>query len=487
MEQPQAAATVGNQFVSQYYTVLHASPRNLYRFYSDASTLTFADIRPDGHHSTKTVTTQKLIHETVLTQGYEEALTEVFSVDSQYSTGGGVVVQVTGALQCKGKARRQFVQTFFLAVQEKGYYVLNDIFRYLPPQPPSYGLDAAAAVPVLVPAQSVAMPPGYTLAAPPPPGVALAAGVLPAQPCTGIAVPLPMPLPVPVPVVPQQQQAQQQVPAAPAATPAPEAGSEAPPPAAPQSYAERLRQAPPAAKPPPPAGEPPAPYGPVPVAGPPASDGRRSVSPPIVDEGLISSVFVRDIPAVVTLEGLCNALEAFGPLRPNGVILKQQRGKESYAFVDFLAPESAQACIRQGLEMEGRRLKPVEKRPLLFVRGGRGGGAPPGRGERGSFRGGRSMRGGYLQPPYLDGRAPYGGGSGGMGMPPSAVMHGMVPPERTGSGGPGRYEGGSGRYDDRGRGRGAGTRQPGAQQQQLQQAPPAAEPAPPAAGSGGES
>jgi hypothetical protein len=44
----------------------------------------------------------------------------------------------------------------------------------------------------------------------------------------------------------------------------------------------------------------------------------------------------------VTLEGLCNALEAFGPLRPNGVILKQQRGKESYAFVDFLAPESAQ-------------------------------------------------------------------------------------------------------------------------------------------------
>ena len=47
--------------MSQYYTVLHASPRNLYRFYSDASTLTFADIRPDGHHSTKTVTTQKVL------------------------------------------------------------------------------------------------------------------------------------------------------------------------------------------------------------------------------------------------------------------------------------------------------------------------------------------------------------------------------------------------------------------------------------------
>lgn len=33
----------------------------------------------------------------------------------------------------QGKARRHFVQTFFLAVQEKGYFVLNDIFRYLPP------------------------------------------------------------------------------------------------------------------------------------------------------------------------------------------------------------------------------------------------------------------------------------------------------------------------------------------------------------------
>lgn len=29
----------------------------------------------------------------------------------------------------QGKPKRPFVQTFFLAVQEKGYYVLNDIFR----------------------------------------------------------------------------------------------------------------------------------------------------------------------------------------------------------------------------------------------------------------------------------------------------------------------------------------------------------------------
>jgi hypothetical protein len=65
--------------------------------------------------------------------GYEDTMTEIYSVDSQYSKDGGVVVQVTGALQAKGKDRRPFVQTFFLAVQEKGYFVLNDIFRYLLP------------------------------------------------------------------------------------------------------------------------------------------------------------------------------------------------------------------------------------------------------------------------------------------------------------------------------------------------------------------
>ena len=31
----------------------------------------------------------------------------------------------------QGKKKRDFVQSFFLAVQEKGYFVLNDTFRYL--------------------------------------------------------------------------------------------------------------------------------------------------------------------------------------------------------------------------------------------------------------------------------------------------------------------------------------------------------------------
>lgn len=34
--------------MSQYYTVQHASPKHLHRFYSDASTLTYGDVRPEG-------------------------------------------------------------------------------------------------------------------------------------------------------------------------------------------------------------------------------------------------------------------------------------------------------------------------------------------------------------------------------------------------------------------------------------------------------
>jgi hypothetical protein len=41
------------------------------------------------------------------------------------------VVQVIGEMSVRSEAHRKFVQTFVLAKQVNGYYVLNDIFRYL--------------------------------------------------------------------------------------------------------------------------------------------------------------------------------------------------------------------------------------------------------------------------------------------------------------------------------------------------------------------
>lgn len=72
------------------------------------------------------------IHNTVMSMGYEDCKAEIVTVDSSESIGGSVLVLVTGVMHMhRSNGKRNFVQTFLLAPQERGYYVLNDIFRYL--------------------------------------------------------------------------------------------------------------------------------------------------------------------------------------------------------------------------------------------------------------------------------------------------------------------------------------------------------------------
>eukprot|EP00249_Psilotum_nudum_P013986 c24608_g2_i1 orf=198-1664(+) len=123
-----AATVVGNAFANQYYNVLHNSPEVAYRFYTDASRITRADAGPDV--VVDTVVTQAEIHKKIMSLDYGGCRTEIKTVDSLDSLNGSVLVMVTGAVS-RNTILRNFVQTFFLAPQEKGYYVLNDIFRYL--------------------------------------------------------------------------------------------------------------------------------------------------------------------------------------------------------------------------------------------------------------------------------------------------------------------------------------------------------------------
>jgi hypothetical protein len=55
------------------------------------------------------------------------------SVDSLESANGGIIIQVLGELSNHGAPSQKFAQTFFLAEQQqpKGYYALNNIFRYI--------------------------------------------------------------------------------------------------------------------------------------------------------------------------------------------------------------------------------------------------------------------------------------------------------------------------------------------------------------------
>ncbi|KAJ6842509.1 ras GTPase-activating protein-binding protein 1-like [Iris pallida] len=121
-----SAQLVGNAFVQQFYHVLHQSPSLVYRFYQENSTLG----RPDPDGTMNSVSTMDAINQKILAMDYSEFKAEIKTVDSQDSLNGGVIVLVTGYLTGKDDVKRDFTQSFFLAPQDKGYFVLNDMFRY---------------------------------------------------------------------------------------------------------------------------------------------------------------------------------------------------------------------------------------------------------------------------------------------------------------------------------------------------------------------
>ncbi|WOL02505.1 ras GTPase-activating protein-binding protein 1-like isoform X1 [Canna indica] len=122
---PLSAQVVGNAFVQQYYLILQQSPELVYRFYQETSKLG----RPDAHGAMSSVTTIEAINQKILSMGFAGA--ELKTVDAQESFGGGVTVLVTGNLVGEDNVDRNFTQSFFLAPQDNGYYVLNDILRFV--------------------------------------------------------------------------------------------------------------------------------------------------------------------------------------------------------------------------------------------------------------------------------------------------------------------------------------------------------------------
>ncbi|KAK9272392.1 hypothetical protein L1049_002764 [Liquidambar formosana] len=122
-----SAQVVGNAFVEQYYHILHQSPELVFRFYQDSSVLS----RPDSNGQMTSVTTMQGINEKILSLDYKDYKAEIKTADAQKSHMDGVMVLVTGCLTGKDNLRRNFTQSFFLAPQDVGYFVLNDVFRYV--------------------------------------------------------------------------------------------------------------------------------------------------------------------------------------------------------------------------------------------------------------------------------------------------------------------------------------------------------------------
>ena len=345
----------------------------LYKFYNNGSTLHVCgpgvppvpgvDVGAD-----QTVRTQAGIHARFQQLGYRGKRCEVATVDSSHSIGGSVVVMVTGAIVGGGQGghgdseRRAFTQTFVLAPQEGGYYVLNDIVRFVD-----------AVVPAPPPAPRAAPPPQANVAAHEPPAAAAASPAPPA--------PAAPPAPSAAAVILEQIGAAKkpekpEPPAKTTAAPTVEVAKESEGPTTYASIAAKMRaaaaaKAPVAAKPSPAAAEhsgaaaepkPPATASSATGA---SAGGEKMTHDPV------TAVFVRNIPQSADEASIEAAFAKIGPIATVTIRTAKRQPDANdatggapgrYAFVQFEKAESAQAAIEATVEMDGRALSVEEKR-----------------------------------------------------------------------------------------------------------------------------
>lgn len=114
-------------FVKEFYTFFNKDPASLYKFYNNSSTI----VHGEEGETTDYAQGQAQIQSKYGEKNLEQCKVCITNVDSIASVNGGVFLQVIGEMSNRREPSRKFVQSFFLAEQEKGYYVHNDIFRYL--------------------------------------------------------------------------------------------------------------------------------------------------------------------------------------------------------------------------------------------------------------------------------------------------------------------------------------------------------------------
>ncbi|XP_037477575.1 nuclear transport factor 2-like [Triticum urartu] len=436
------AQVVGNAFVQQYYNILHQSPELVFRFYQEASRIgrpatTGADM--------DTVTTMEAINEKIMSMDIARA--EIRGVDAQESLCGGVTVLVTGHLTGKDDVCREFAQSFFLAPQEKGYFVLNDILRYvgqgeadpsLPPpqqQPPAPELDAVVAPAAALANGTVALVESVPREqeASPQPEPDLSESVPHTNededpkeevynPPNDVEVPVVEETPVPevIDEVPNNVAASIPV----SAPPVPH--EEAPK----KSYASIVKVM--KAVLPPNSAVPYRPAPPKPEKQAPAPALSVAVDPPTFSPNPESSniqdpevdalaVYVKNLPLHATPSQLEEEFKRFGTIKHDGIQVRSHKIQGfCYGFIEFEDASSVQSALAASPVTIDDRPCHVEEKRTPGSRGSSRGRFPPGRG--GNFRG-EGMRGrgsypggrGYGRGEYNNYRSDFGGRGGGRG------------------------------------------------------------------------
>ncbi|QKX53006.1 uncharacterized protein TRUGW13939_00077 [Talaromyces rugulosus] len=131
---------VGWYFVEQYYTTMSRNPDRLHLFYSRHSHFVFGT----EAESVPVAVGQKAINEKIRALDFHDCKVRVLNVDTQGSM-DNILVAVIGEISNRSEPSRKFSQTFVLAQQPNGYYVLNDIFRYLADEAEEFVADETVA------------------------------------------------------------------------------------------------------------------------------------------------------------------------------------------------------------------------------------------------------------------------------------------------------------------------------------------------------
>ncbi|KAI8325278.1 hypothetical protein GQ54DRAFT_254919 [Martensiomyces pterosporus] len=118
---------VGWMFAQEYYTIMNKDPSQMHCFYAKKSTC----IHGTEGDVVKQANGQQEIHAAISAEDFKGCKVLVTNVDTLPSINGSILVQVIGEMSNNEQPSRRFAQTFFLAEQKGGYYVHNDILRYL--------------------------------------------------------------------------------------------------------------------------------------------------------------------------------------------------------------------------------------------------------------------------------------------------------------------------------------------------------------------
>ncbi|CAH1761014.1 7624_t:CDS:2 [Entrophospora sp. SA101] len=115
------------EFVQLYYKTLNEKPEIMKDFYKNQSKL----IRGEEGEPISVCQGLKEIDNNILQKKYKDVIVDFTNIDCLEVFEKKILLQVLGSLSNNGDPPRKFVQTVILDTQPNGYYVLQDIFRYL--------------------------------------------------------------------------------------------------------------------------------------------------------------------------------------------------------------------------------------------------------------------------------------------------------------------------------------------------------------------